>query len=243
MTKLFPSIAICLLMVSCSTLQIAYVGTTSSEVKESDERFFFENDTLKVTYAFWENLGVMAFSIENKLNIPIYIDWKKSSFINANIKSDYFIDKEVAESRSASASTAMLYRDVFNWSRWYPFAVSVASGESVKYKAERIMFIPPHSITGKSMYRIMPNDYINMDNAEKKTLGDSNIKGKVLTIERSMARLFFRNFFTYSTKESFENEYYVNNEFYIRKVVELAPKYLDQMAAPNRFYIRTQTYQ
>jgi hypothetical protein len=224
-------------LTGCSTVQILYTAPKSEGIKEADNKFYWENDTIRITYAFWENRGIMAFSIENKKDFPIYIDWKKSSFINSNVKCDYYLEQEITKSSSASVAANYLYRSIFDWSRWYPLGVSVAQGEAVKYKFERITFIPPHSVTGKATYLIMSNSHINMSKATERELGNSKIKGLVLETSKDSSTIFFRNFLTYSTKESFENEYYINNEFYVRKVIELGAKHLDEMAEPNRFFL------
>ena len=37
----------------------------------------------------------MTFTIFNKLDIPIYIDWKKSSYIDNSVKLNYWVDEEM----------------------------------------------------------------------------------------------------------------------------------------------------
>ena len=65
---------------SCSTyVQIYYLD--SKDVSKVNEDFVFENDTVKISYFFWAKRGVIAFEIFNKLDKPLYVDWKKSSYI------------------------------------------------------------------------------------------------------------------------------------------------------------------
>ena len=87
-------------------LSIAFVGCTpqymqvfnieSNKAKLSKDFFVYENDTVKISYSFWANHGLMAFSIYNKLDKPIYIDWKNSAFIYNSNKLNYWIDQTSA---------------------------------------------------------------------------------------------------------------------------------------------------
>jgi hypothetical protein len=80
MSKLLSFIIGIILLSSCSKY-IQVFETSSTNTVSENENWVFETDTVKVTYEFWMNKGVMAFTVFNKLDIPIYIDWKNSSFI------------------------------------------------------------------------------------------------------------------------------------------------------------------
>ena len=66
--------------------------TTSVNVPIQDGRFVYEDDSVKVVYTFWKKKGLMAFDVFNKLDVPVYIDWKKSSFVYNDYKMDYWVD-------------------------------------------------------------------------------------------------------------------------------------------------------
>lgn len=238
MKYIFISILIVVGLSSCSIVQVMYTNPTSELIKEDNGQFYYEDDTIKILYSFWEENGIMAFSIFNKLNVPIYVDWKKSSFISYGVKSNYYSENEVVETKGKSVNSPYLFKGTYDWSRWYQGDVNTWQSNSVVLKDERIMFLPPKASTGKAKYKLT-NGYANMDNAYNKKVGDDKqIKVRVLDIDKDSTDFFFRNFITYSTKESFDNEYYINNEFYIRKVVEVAPSYLDGFARANRFYVK-----
>ena len=38
-----------------------------------------ENDTLTLTFDFYRERGLMHLKVFNKLNVPLYIDWKQSA--------------------------------------------------------------------------------------------------------------------------------------------------------------------
>src|SRR4051812_46103003 len=94
---------------SCSTRYIQVFETKSTNIKMSDDSWSFENDTVKIDYDFWTEHGVMSFAVFNKLKIPIYIDWKKSSFIVNDRKLDYWID--VSRTSPKYFNKSYYYRD------------------------------------------------------------------------------------------------------------------------------------
>jgi hypothetical protein len=214
-----------------------FTEQSSNNLKVINDNYVFENDTIKVTYSFWAEDGVMAFIIENKLDIPIYIDWKKSAFISTKNKFSYYSENEVTDTKGVGASAMYLYRNVYDWSRWYPVNVSVSESRSVKYKEERITFVPPHAATERASYNIYPRKYIIMDNIKSTQIGDSKAKGKVVSFSKDDAMITFRNFLTYSTKETFETEKYVSNDFYVGKVIELAKKHYTNYEDSKNFYV------
>ncbi len=222
----------------CAVVQIMYTEQSSNNLKVENNNYVYENDTLKITYSFWAEDGVMAFIIENKLDIPLYIDWKKSAFISSKNKLNYYSEKEITNTKGADASAPFAYRNAYDWSKWYPITLGISESTSVKYKEERITFIPPHAVSDRASYNIYPNQYIIMDSIKKTQLGDSKVKGRVTTFTKDNAIITFRNFLTYSTKESFDLEKYVSNEFYVRKVVQTTDGYVDGMQSSQRFYVR-----
>lgn len=62
---------------SCSKQFIQVFDTSTTNTKLTDGFWVYETDSIKLTYSFWADKGVMSFSVYNKLNKPIYIDWKK----------------------------------------------------------------------------------------------------------------------------------------------------------------------
>ena len=64
----------------CKTYVQVFDTNSTNAIIENDF-YVYENDTIKITYAFWHEQGLMTLGIYNKLKIPLYIDWKKSSYI------------------------------------------------------------------------------------------------------------------------------------------------------------------
>jgi|GEM_PF-2744500 len=66
-----------------------------------------ENDTIRVTYIFWAEKGFMGLYIHNKLTRPLYIDWRKCSFITGITKHDYWTETVTIENTGSSISNSV----------------------------------------------------------------------------------------------------------------------------------------
>jgi hypothetical protein len=81
--------------------------------RNCDTIFVFENDSIKITYNFWAKNGAMAFDFYNKLNIPLYFDWKKSAFIPNDKMVSYWQD-ETNTTGNSSSSAYYLYGGIIS---------------------------------------------------------------------------------------------------------------------------------
>lgn len=80
MVKILPIAVMALLLFSsCSTYQYA---TVSSNLDMNDlQEFEFVNDTVRIIYNFYGENAPVTITVENKLRVPIFIDWHNSSLI------------------------------------------------------------------------------------------------------------------------------------------------------------------
>ena len=99
MKKIFILIAISLIILSCSK-NIQVYDTATTNTKLENDYWVFENDSIKLTYDFWRERGIMSFSLYNKEDKPIYVDWKNSSFIHNSNKLNYWVDEEFSSLES-----------------------------------------------------------------------------------------------------------------------------------------------
>jgi hypothetical protein len=149
--------------------------TTSNTLKQKKNMFCYENDTVKVLYDFWSQQGLIKFEIFNKTKQPIYVDWKKSSYISNKFKLNYYRDGETIESKS-------LLANYYFKPNYTPNEIAMGSTSSIVTKDERITFIPPNSKIQKAQFYILPISRLNMspstffyeternDNPTKKTI-------------------------------------------------------------------------
>ncbi len=238
MRKTIIPIFLILLITGCKSYVQVYETKTANN-KENDEFFVFENDSLKITYGFWAHKGLMSFTIFNKLAKPLYVDWKKSSYIDNTIKLDYWVDKEI--SKSIEFYSGYYY----NGPLTAP-GLAVNAGSNVKVSTstnlERITFIPPRSNHSRSQFYILPRSFIKLDRDTKFNEVPRNDKPKKNTkvYAKSYGLLesprIFRNFLTFSYTEDFKEEFYIDNEFYIGKIREMDIRHFEYPKYDNKWY-------
>ncbi len=230
--KLSLMITAMVLLASCST-QIR-LTETESVGKDAVVNSVCENEDIKVSYDFWSENGVTYFSLYNKADKPMYIDWKRSVFVYNDWKNNFWVEKSTTET----------------------YLVPTGTGKNITYErksstvvAERYTFIPPHTYvsvpmtyvimssatqvntesTGDNKMTMTITDDLKKDKtAQKEKIASTTGKGtvnvytKAFTKETSPCR--FRNFLTYSFNENFSTEKHIENEFYVSKHTQMKSK-------------------
>jgi len=209
----------------------------------SDGSWSFENDTVKIDYEFWTEHGVMSFAVFNKLKVPLYVDWKNSSFIANDRKLDYWIDGTRTNPKYFNKD--YYYRDDAFKSDLTNQSLNQL-GESV-IVPEGLTFIPPQSYFTKYMYFIMPGDFkldFNSKSDETNSRTDSTKKLKMYTqefaLDSSPAR--FRNYLCFSLNENTEKKFFYDHSFYVSSVAEMEYQYFTENEAKFKkkisFYLK-----
>lgn len=207
---------------------------TESIGKDAVKNSVCENDEIKVTYDMWGENGIMYFSLYNKTDNPMYIDWKRSVFIYNDWKNNYWVEKTTTESYLVPSENGRNMR--------YTNKVSTIT-------AERVTFIPPKtyvsvpmtyvifnnntqvstSASGNNNVSVLMTDDLRNDKSAVLTKvpsttgkGSVSVYQKTYTSETTPAR--FRNFLTYSSNENFSTEKYIQNEFIISKHTQMSTK-------------------
>jgi hypothetical protein len=219
---------ILLLLTGCSMKYIQVFDTKSENTKIDYGYWTFENDTVKIKYEFWTDHGIMSFSVFNKLKVPIYVDWKNSSFIANSRKLDYWID---------GSRTSAKY---FNKNYYYrndAFRSELADqslnelGESV-IVPEGMTFIPPQSYFTKYMYFLMPGDYKLSFNAKSDVTNSKADTTKMLkryteeyTLENTPLK--FRNYLCFKLSDNTDTKFFYDHIFYVSSVTEMEYQYFN----------------
>lgn len=242
--KLFIYLLVFTVLVSgCKSYIQVFETKTINTVKEG-EFYVYETDTLKITYAFWTKKGILSFSVYNKLDKPIYIDWKKSSYIDNSNKFNYWVDEEIIKSVSYYGS---YFYDGPLLKPGFSINEGIGAVAASKVKVERITFIPPKSNYYRSQFYLLPLSYYEFDLKSDFTDTNRNDKPKKTTrvyyneFSKQNSPLDFRNFLAFSMTEDFEDEFYVDNEFYLSKMLEMDYrhfKYREKEENGNYVYIR-----
>ena len=261
MSKIVLSLILSSVLVGCSPVYMQLFKTDSQNIPHTEHTYNYENDTVKITYSFWADEGIMAFSIFNKSDKPLYIDWKKSNYISNSNKFNYWEDIEYTKGASVGMGymyQKTLYKPFFlveitpdSYSQYEGLinagAVSVSAEaevtSSVKKKPERVTFIPPHTYIYKSQYYLTVEFYKDWGvkgkdyEGLKEPRSDKPNRTTEVFIKRfskSNSPIVFRNFLTFSFKEDFTEEFYVDNEFYIKEIWSMDSKHFSQWVFPTK---------
>ncbi|HWK07061.1 MAG TPA: hypothetical protein VNS58_25685 [Puia sp.] len=212
-----------LMCASCSKYTQIFQTKPATPGITSGDLLYFENDTVKITYSFWHKNGTLAFSIYNKLNIPIYIDWKKSSLVKDGQKFNYWSEETITKKINKRAD-----RFYMSYGDYELLGVSSGSSEGISHsrKPERITFLAPHSNLIKIKFALYPFTDDKLNNNAIAGSMDNPISKKPVAItykefKESNSPLSFRNFLTISTSEKFENEVYIDNGFYVSRISQM----------------------
>jgi hypothetical protein len=212
----------------CTTPYYQLVETKTTNTKVVDDNYVFENDSIKVTYNFWLDRGILNFTIYNKLKKPLYIDWKKSSYINNSIKMNYWNDEASTKTISEYESSSFIFlgsRDVYSKTN--------GISSSLTTKPEIITFVPPNSNYTRKQFYLTPKSFIkipvNSYRIEKIPAFNDPEKQATLYVkdfQKDESPLVFRNFITFSFSDKFDQEFYLDHEFYISRVTKMEKKQL-----------------
>lgn len=231
MKNIIILITIILISFGCKRY-VQVIETKSNNTQLQNKLYVLENDTLRITYNFWAEKGLIAFEVYNKADKPLYIDWKKSSYINNKIKLNYWENEIVSKSYVTRYGSYYFFGDNVNRKA---SSFNLESSISSITKAERITFIPPKSKYYRSQFVIYPTKHFKFKSKKKfkKVPRNDNPKKETKIYELSFSKkhspLIFRNFITFSFTEDFETEFYIDNEFHISKVTEMNRKHFEQV--------------
>jgi hypothetical protein len=213
MKKTLTATALIISLYSCTPAKIATIS--SENVPLNNSTYVFENDTVKITYHFWADNGIMNFDIYNKMNEPIYFDWKNSAFIPNDQMVSYWQDITNTVGTASGTSSWLYGGGVMTTSR----------GVSKSIRQERIGVIPPHSLITKKDFKLVKS-YDEMP--------------KPGNYSKTNSFLNFRNYLMFSTNEKFEGKVMaVDNKFYVSDIKTIQYKKRESYKAQNKFVVKT----
>ncbi len=200
----------------CSSYQ--YVSLVGSLPKNNENQFIRENDTVKITYSFTGNNCPVTIQVFNKLQIPIYVDWSKSSVIING-------EKESLWTGSASIYATTQGMNI-NWDK--TTSTSIGDINGTLQRNEKVSFIPPRSFVNISRIFLM-NGFFNVREADSHSVvplattedGDT---GKKYLFQKKHTPLQFRTFISLSTKQNFSIPSYFENSFWVNQITQSLAK-------------------
>ena len=231
LTRIHAFCAILVLFTSCGTVRLT---ETESIGKTPAKDGVSENEDLRINYDLWGEHGMMYFTIYNKSKKPVYIDWKKSVFIHNQWKNDYWVEKTTSEAITVPVG------DQEN---------KIFKNTMSAVVSERITFIPPDCYVSvpvtfdildhlhrklqlrgmRESKMIAISDNLRWDeNAKKEPITNpetqKTFRSFALSYTKEQSPYRFRNFITYSADEKFTTEKYFDNEFYVKRFVQMSAR-------------------
>ncbi|MBD2700240.1 hypothetical protein IC229_06315 [Spirosoma sp. BT702] len=201
---------LCVLLTSC-TPKIQVVTLRGSNVHPDKEGLSIDNDTLTLRYDFASERGLMHLTLINKLNKPLYVDWKRSSFIIGQDKIDYWYD--VAE--------VNLTGSLLRYNRY----VSSPTLSGTITKTDPVAFIPPQTKLEKQQFVVVPAGTVHLSGQfktehepAKSPYSKKMVDVNVYAYTPDQSPLTFRNFLTLSTDRDFKTEFFIDTKFWASTV-------------------------
>lgn len=204
-------ITLCLVFCSCSsTYYYATLDSTNPYLEKLDEGdFIYENDSLWIMYSFEGEDAPIKIAVFNKLDIPLYVDWNRSSLIIDNTAYSY--NDGIIEHFAESESTT--------YDSWFG-AKTYTNISGITKLPENVTFIPPNSKINHQTLRLSAKfDDIDTKNFRRKKIVTNN-QDELATIqsmnyEYENSPLRFSSFLTVYTNpdeyQDYQSEFYTTN--------------------------------
>jgi len=218
MKKLLLFCGLACLLASCSKYQINTVSSTTTKKDLNSGDFVFENDTLAIVYRFNGQNAPLRVQIKNKLNDPLYIDWKRSSLIVKDQAINY-MGNIIKIGGSFESSKDPLFSNL-NYRTGTLDASATLPEES--------SFIPPHAMIDKVLLNVTDNFLSVSDDMFQKRLayskkGDESFYVKSAAFTKDNSPLVFRSYLTIYIDKGKESKMIPSQqEFYISESIQTA---------------------
>lgn len=214
-----------ILFSSCSS-SVLLLETQSNDLTWEDEVYAYEDDFVRITYDLWGEHGDIVFTVLNKSDKPLYVDWSKSSFIKGQQSFKYWRDVSYA-----SASFEGVSYDSWLFSN---IDLKRIKGRvyTVESKPVKVSFIEPGTIVSRRFSPIEEDYAHDFDEdyyTEEKCNSMPSRKVKIYTetFDEANSPVKFRNFLTFAFDQSFSSEFSIDTEFYVGKVSKMPKRHFE----------------
>jgi hypothetical protein len=220
-------------LTACTRYQ--YITLNSDIYQTDNQTFVWENDSVKVQYAFWGKNCPLSIQIYNKLNKPLYVDWSKSAVIYSD-GSSFILWNDQASINSGTVSSAVNVGGLI-------LGGSQTTGTIVRSKS--VDFIPPASrVSVCPMY--VRSTFIKPLPSElkKKQVYYGNMepfKADFYTFNPNNSPFSFRCYLTLSTEDNFANYFFLDQPFWVSQVIETQSEPNNFLKADNLFSVNKTT--
>lgn len=211
---------ICLLS-ACSKYQIHTLSSLKTPKDEQTGDFIVKNDTLEIVYKFKGENGPLEVEIKNKLDEPLYVNWKKSALILGDQAISYSGNKIALDGKYSGSSDGLFFRD-------YQIQSGRITGTATV--PEDIAFIPPHAKIDKKLLNVTAG-FISLAKDSLKKLrvyqleGEASYNVKIARFSRENSPLIFKSYITlYLEKDKNLQVLPYEQEFYVSQSIQTGRK-------------------
>jgi hypothetical protein len=148
MKSIFFQLLVLLLLTSCRPVYQFY--SVSSDELPKENSYFFENDTLRIEYAFNGQNIPIHLTIQNKLREPIMINWAESAAVVNGSTQPYF------------TNSSQINATIHGTSNYYDQDISNFSGNlsGIISSQPHITFLPPQSSINRNNITRMNRSFL-----------------------------------------------------------------------------------
>jgi hypothetical protein len=232
-TKILLLSVCTLLLASCSKYQVGVLSSSNIKKDQETGKFIAENDSVKITYSFWGRNAPINLNVYNKLNVPMYVDWQRSSFI-VDDRAVSYADNRVVINSDISTTTVG------------GRSASYSSGtiDAVASLPRNVVFVPPHAQVSKQLLEVSGQFFDLPDSVfTKKEITTSAAEGnttvKIGEFTKANSPLSFRSYLTLYTLENNVPQFTAyEHDFFVSKIIKLSgePAYYDMYQSRGDYY-------
>ena len=213
MKILLPFTCLLLLFSSCSTYQYMTISSTTAAKPDDFQDLVIENDSFLVRYNFNGPNAPVNLLIQNKLDQPVYIYWKRSGII-INDQATSYVPNIVPIQGTVSTETV-------NWSKRSSSSLGNFYAEATL--PNHMDFLPPKSFTTKSALVSSMNFTYLPDSVYTripyKIIDASYRKVNKASFTPDNSPVQFRSYITIITGDSLARPVFYQHYFYISEII------------------------
>jgi hypothetical protein len=215
MIRYLPYTVILILFYSCASYQ--YYTVSSAGVAQNDKReFVIENDSLRLVYNFNGFNAPVNITIQNKLSVPVYIDWQRSALI----VNDQAISYVPAEMRIDGGFQGSSYK----YSSISGYKTTSGHIQATASLPPSVDFMPPQTYLTKSQLSI-PNRLIEQvpetafHREKYAPVEGIRVSVKKATFTEATSPLRFRSYLTIMVGELTTKPLILEHSFYVSELM------------------------
>lgn len=215
MIKPLPLLAFIPLCISCSTYQ--YCTISSDVIARNDKNeFVVENDSIRLVYNFYGKNAPVNITVQNKLKVPVYIDWQRSALV--------LNDKTVTYAPAELKIDGSYHGGSYNFGNRSGYGVNSGHIRASASLPPTVEFIPPQAFLTRNPL-VITNKYIDTipETAFKRTrhipVEGLSVSVRKATFTEETSPLRFRSFLTYMIGESSAKPQSIEHSFYVSELI------------------------